>query len=155
MYGLTLDALKDPETAQMLQDTAIDSVIEQKILEIKAKEYGCYDFTQEELDEIDATYDENLSPYLEDSKTKITQDEANKELSEEELSALIQEDLKATLDEYNFDEENYRQLLKDQKAVEKLRDIITETDDPTESEIQSVYAQKVGKPEKRFCGRVR
>ena len=149
-YGLTVSDLSDPEKADLLQEGAINNTVNNKILQIKAGESGCYDFTGEELDDIQAQYDDFIDSYRQDSKTKIEEDEANAGLSREELDKLIEEDYVATLEGLGFEEETYMQGLKDQKAVEKLEAIITETDEPTESEIQSVYNQKVQEQKQAF-----
>lgn len=148
--GITVSDLSDSKTASDLQETAIDVTVNNQILKIKAKEYGCYDFTQEELDDIQAQYDDLVGRYKLNSQTKIEDDQANADLSREELDKLIEEDLATTLEELGFEEEEYIQGLKDQEALGKLRDIMTETDDPTESEMQSVYNQKVEEQKKAF-----
>ena len=148
--GYTLKQIKDPKTASDIKESAINATIANKIMEIKAGEYGCYEFTQDDLDDIQAQYDDFIDSYRKESKAKIEGDEINAGLSQEELDALIEEDYLATLEGLGFEEETYMQGLKDQKAVEKLKAIITEADEPTESEIQSAYNAKVAEQKQAF-----
>jgi len=149
-YGLSASDLDDPEYADMLQEGAINNTVDQKIMKIQAENYGLYDFTQEELDDIQAQYDDFIETYKQSSKTKIEDDEKNTELSREALDKLIEEDYMTTLEGLGFDEEIYMQSLKDQKATAKLQEIITETQDPTESEIQIAYSEKVETQKQSF-----
>ncbi len=149
-YGYTVDDLTTDEMTEYLQEYAIESMINQKIMEVKAEEYGCYDFTQEELDEIDLQYTELIDTYRESAKNTVEADEANADKSEDELSKLIDEELDKRLEDLDIDKEGYLQSLKDQKAVEKLEDIITETQEPAESELQAVYDEKVAAQEASY-----
>jgi parvulin-like peptidyl-prolyl isomerase len=149
IYGQSVD-LESDEYQELLQTDTMNELINQKILTIKAGEYGCYDFTQEDLDDIEASYQEFMDYYRDNSRSTITADEANADLSEEEIADLVEEDLNSTLELMGFEEEDYRETLKDSKAIEKLKEIITETPDPTESEIQAEYDSSVASQQSSF-----
>ena len=148
-YGQSVD-LDSEEYQEIMQQNAIDELINQKILTIKAKEYGCYDFTQEDLDDIETSYQDFIDYYRDYSRSNVTSDDANADLSEEEIEALVEEDLSSTLELIGFEELEYRESLKDEKAIEKLKEIITETSDPTESEIQAEYDTNVASQQSSF-----
>ncbi len=149
IYGQSVD-LDSEEYQELIQTDSINEIVNQKILTIKAREYGCYDFTQEDLDDIEASYQEFMDYYRDNSRSTITADEANADLSEDEIAELVEEELNATLEQMSFEEEEYRQALKDSKATEKLKEIITETPDPTESEIQAEYDSNVASQQSSF-----
>ena len=149
IYGQSVD-LTSSEYQELIQTDSMSELINQKILTIKAKEYGCYDFTQEDLDDMEASYQDFMDYYRDSSRSTVTANEANADLSEDEIVALVEEDLNSTLELMGFEEETYRETLRDSKAIEKLRAIITETSDPTESEIQAEYDSNVANQQSSF-----
>ena len=149
IYGQSVD-LTSSEYQELIQTDSMNELINQKILTIKAKEYGCYDFTQEDLDDMEASYQDFMDYYRDSSRSTVTANEANADLSEDEIVALVEEDLNSTLELMGFEEETYRETLRDSKAIEKLRAIITETSDPTESEIQAEYDSNVASQQSSF-----
>ena len=148
--GYSVEQLTTGDYAEDFLESVKNTLINQKILEIKAKEYGCYDFTQDELDDIQSQYDELIDSYRQSAKSTIAADEKNADLTQDELDVLIENSLNSTLSELGFDEEAYMNYIKDQTAIDKLKKIITETEDPTESEIQAAYVTKVSDQQSAF-----
>ncbi len=142
----------NPDTLEALKEASIESAITQKILEIKAKEYDCYDFTQEELDAITEEYNNDIEEYRASAKNSVEGNDANAGLSQEELDKLIEEEFNSSLVAAGKDDkEASLEALKNQKAIDKLREIVTETEDPIESELQAVYDQKVAEQEASYA----
>lgn len=142
-YQVSEDDLKDADTASRVQEFAIEQVITEKIIDIKAREMGCYDFTQEELDEINATVDDTLVYYKNIAQNRVQGLEENKDKTEEELKDLVEKDYVALLESIKFDEQAYRDSVSKQKAGSKLYDKVTDIGALTESELQSEYDKKV------------
>jgi peptidyl-prolyl cis-trans isomerase C len=140
---LTKEQLKDVEVANKIQEYAIDQVINDKIVDIKAHDLGCYEFTQEELDEMDKTVNEMLEYYRNMAKNRVEGLEENKDKTEEELQDLIDKDYNALLENIKFDEQDYKDRLTKQKAAKKLYDEVTKIEPITEGEIQSEYDKRV------------
>lgn len=143
-YNVTKEQLSDSEVFEQLQEMVLTKLETNKILDIKAKEMGCYDFTQEELDEIDSTVEETFSYYRGIAKSTILAKEENKDKTEEELEDQIEEEYQKMIGNMKVDKEAYTEQVKGQKAALKLYDKITQIEPITESELQSEYNRKIG-----------
>ncbi len=147
---LTPEDLTDPNIAQSLMDYATNDVIAQKIIKIKALEYGCFDFTQEEIDEVESEIADTLGYYREISSDTVTNNDANKDLTQEEIDKLIDIEYNDFLENISFDEDAYKEDLFEQKAAQKLYDIITEIPELSESELQKEYNLKAAQQRTGF-----
>ncbi len=140
---LTEARLNDPDTAQLVQDSAIDELTIQIILELKAEEYGCYDFSQEELDAIQEELANSTSYYREIAESSITGNEDNGDKTQEELDFLIEAEYVKYLELTGFNEKENLESIRDQKALEKLTAIISKTEPFTESQLEEEYNIRV------------
>lgn len=136
MYGYTYDTT-DADNIADAQDSAIDALIQQAVIDQKIAELGLDQFTDEEISEMQASVDETYNGYLDSVKTYYF---ADTELTGDELDAAIA----AKMAELGYPDTDA--LLKDQKTSksdEKLKDYVVKDVAVTEDEIQTEYDSRV------------
>jgi len=136
-YGMPFDRT-DPNAIAMAQQDAINSLIQQVVVEGKIAEMGLDQFTEEELAEIETTAKEQYDSYVEFVKSYAL---ADTELTGDELQAAIDEQMAmmgfGTAEEMIETERMTR-------AQNRLVDTLIKDVAVTEEEIQSEYTFRVG-----------
>ncbi len=142
-YQVTPEQLSDPEIAKLIMDNAIDEIVAQEIIKIKALEYDCYNFSTEDTEKIEADIADTLAYYRTLATTTVNNNDANTDKTQEELDALIEVEFDKFIEAIEYDEEGYRQKSTDQIAAQKLYDLITDIPEPAEGELLNAFNSRV------------
>ncbi|MCH5204064.1 MAG: hypothetical protein J1F03_04900 [Oscillospiraceae bacterium] len=144
-YGIT----EDPSNADMcreLRDTIINNIIYDKVLLLKAKEYGCDELTEKEKEEVQSDFEEDIQLQIKDlgesadysdlpEGTEIT-DEMKLERGKLEFEKILESCDLTREDIYNWIK-NYKIS---QKMLKKIKDDL----DPQEAEdILNEYIEQI------------
>ncbi|MDD3213646.1 MAG: peptidylprolyl isomerase [Eubacteriales bacterium] len=136
MYGMSYDAT-DADNIANAQDSAIQSLIQAAVVKQKATELGFYDFTDDELAELQSTADSNYDSYVSSVKTNYF---ADTELTGDELEAAVE----AKMVELGYpDKASLLENQKDTKAQEKLKASVVKDVAVTDDEVQTEYDSRV------------
>ena len=129
MYGISYDRT-DASTVSLAQDSAIDAMVQQAVLEKKAADLGLDVLSEEEVDEaVESTY----TIYFDSVKST---DFADTELEGEELDAAVE----AKMVEYGYStREEIAQYETDNKVLEKVRAEAVKDVTVSEEELQEAY----------------
>lgn len=145
LYGYyPADFDTDPEqreTYKIAVEELISSMIDNKVIEITAKEQGCYDFSFEDRKEIDEEIENALDTYVTMYVNDLKEDPANAELSDDELRATAFENLDTFLNEkgYGFVKQDIINDYEASKAQEILFEKTTASVTAPEDEIKLKY----------------
>lgn len=132
MYGISYDRT-DASTISMAQDSAIDAMVQQAVLEKKAADLGLDALSEEEQAEVDETVESTYTIYFDSVKST---DFADTELDGEELDAAVE----AKMVEYGYPtREEIEQNETDSKVLEKVRAEAVKDVTVTEEELQEAY----------------
>lgn len=119
----------------------VNSMINTKVMEIMAEQKGCFDFSPEDRSEIDADVADALNSYVEMYAKVLVLEEANADLSEEELNALALENLDTFLadGEWGFTKQDIVDDYEATKAQDVLIETTTASIEVTEDEVKTYY----------------
>ena len=132
MYGISYDRT-DASTISMAQDSAIDAMVQQAVLEKKAADLGLDALSEEEQAEVDEAVESTYTIYFDSVKST---DFADTELDGEELDAAVE----AKMVEYGYPtREEIEQNETDSKVLEKVRAEAVKDVTVTEEELQEAY----------------
>lgn len=136
MYGMSYDTTDETHISDA-QDSAIQSLIQEAVVKQKATELGFYDFTSDELADIQSTVDSNYDSYISSVKTNYF---ADTELTGDDLEAAVE----AKMAELGYpDKDSMLEDQKDTKAQEKLKASVVKDVAVTDEEIQTEYDTRV------------
>ena len=144
MLGMSLDRT-DADIISDARDSAINSLVQQAVVEQKQAEMGTNVFTDEEMTELQASVDETYAGYVDSVKTSYF---ADTELTGEELDKAVAD--KMTELGYPTKEA----LLENQKATksqEKLKAEIVKDVTVTDEEIQAEYDNQVASAQQTYA----
>ena len=131
-YGLTYDRT-DATILSAAQDSAIDAMVRQAVLDQKAAEWGLDVISEEEQAEIDETVDSAYTLYFDSVKSV---DFADTELEGEELDAAVE----AKMAEYGYPTRDELLTYETENMVlEKVYDEAVKDVTVTEEELQEAY----------------
>lgn len=132
MYGISYDRT-DASTVSLAQDSAIDAMVRQAVLDQKAAEWGLDVISEEEQAEIDETVDSAYTLYFDSVKNA---DFADTELEGEELDAAVE----AKMVEYGYPTRDELLTYETENMVlEKVYDEAVKDVTVTEEELQEAY----------------
>ena len=135
-YGLSFDRT-DADSIASAQDSAIDGLIEEAVINQKIQEYGLDQFTDEELAAMNETVDESYESYISYVSAYYF---ADTELTGEELDAAIE----AKMLELGYStKESMLEQEKSDVSMEKLTDMVVEDVTVSEDEIETEYNTNV------------
>ena len=135
LFGLSYDTTNAQNIADM-QDDVIDMLIENAVLNAKAKELGFDQLTEEELAEVTANADESWENNRESVRASYF---ADTELEGEELTAALD----AKIEELGVTYDSVLESAKAAYALEKLRASVTDPVEATEEELQAALDEHV------------
>lgn len=135
-YGMSYDRT-DADAISSAQETAVNALIEEAVVQQKIQEYGLDQFTEEELAAISKTVEDTYSGYVSSVKSYFF---AETELTGEELDAAVE----AKLLELGYGSvESLTEQEKTSASLEKLKNLVVKDVAVTEDEIQAEYNSKV------------
>lgn len=143
MYGLTFDST-DASVIAEIQQSTIDALIRQAVLEKKAEDTGANVLTDEEIAAAQTEADTTYNGYVESIKTSYF---AETELTGEELDNAVA----AKLTELGYP--TLGEVLESQKktkAQDKLKDDVVKDVQVTDEEIQASYDEKVAEAKTKY-----
>lgn len=147
MYGYIPEDLNTNPEYSDLRETygqiMLDQLVDEKVLEMKAKENGCFDFTTEEQTKIDEKVNEIVEIYAGMYAVELGEDTANESKTEEELEAMALENIDEYLVEFNTSKQAIRLDYESSTAQEIFYELITKDIAITEDEVKAEYDQKV------------
>ena len=136
MYGITYDR-SDASNISAAQDSAIEAMVQQAVLEQKAAELGLDVLTDEEQAEVEETADSTYTMYVDSVKSAYF---ADTELTGEELDAAI----RAEMDNLGYPtREELVQSEKDATVLEKVRAEAVKDVTVSEEELETAYTTHV------------
>lgn len=139
-YGMPVDE-KDESQATELKNSVLDSLVSEKILDLKAKELGFDKLTKEEEDEITKSITDSLQAYKDQIKSQV-EEEAKTDTSikvDEEITTRYND----ALSQAGYTEEAYikyaQEQMRKQKIQEKLIQSVKDQVTVSEEEIKKWY----------------
>ena len=135
MLGYNYDTTSATVIAEA-KDSVMNSLVSDAVLTLKAHELGMYDFTDEELAEIESAADENWTSIKSSVQSQYF---ADTELTGDELDAAVE----AKTTELGYTRDLYVENQKTTKALDKLKGSITSTVEISEDELKTGFDEKV------------
>ncbi len=144
MYGMTYDTT-DEDHISSAQDSAIDALIQQAVIDQKATELGFYTFTDDELSEMQQSVDTTYDGYISSVKTNYF---ADTELTGDELETAVID----KMTELGYpDKDSLLDSQKATKAEEKLKASVVKDVAVTDDEIQTEYDSRVASAQSSYA----
>lgn len=142
LYGYLNDQImSDPDQKNEYYKMILDILIDEKVKEIKAEELGCMIFSDEEKAELAQSLEDNLETYRSMYKSDLKDDEANADLKEEDIDALVEKGFDDYLTSRSLSVEDINKSNEFAMAQDKLYEKITDLPEPAESDINSRYEE--------------
>jgi parvulin-like peptidyl-prolyl isomerase len=144
MYGMSYD-VTDADHISSAQDSAIEGLIQQAVVQQKATELGFYTFTDDELSEMQQSVDTTYDGYISSVKTNYF---ADTELTGDELEAAVID----KMTELGYpDKDSLLDSQKATKAEEKLKASVVQDVAVTDDEIQTEYDTRVASAQSSYA----
>jgi len=144
MVGFSYDTNYTPaelETLQASRESALESLISDTLVLQRAESEGLYEFTEEELADIQNEYDVYVTNTYETSLEKYK--ELAKDDPEIDPEQKANEELEAYLAALGVDRDSLMEDLRDTKAAEKLFEMLSADATVTAEEISNAYTEQL------------